>query len=150
MRIHGKGGTVRTVLLDDRGHVTVLRLRVSDRCGGRGERRRLVAVWRLSIWRAVIRDLRIGQLEADELVCGMPDHAADVRFPDKVRRAAPIAGTAKITPHNAIFVESFIEAITSDPGFRSSYSACEQVGAGLARHARAFSERVGKAFGAPP
>ena len=63
-----------------------------------------------------------------------------VRFPDKVRRAAPIAGTAKITPHNAIFVESFIEAITSDPGFRNgSYSACEQVGAGLARHARAFS-----------
>jgi len=49
---------------------------------------------------------------------------------------APIAGTAKITPHNAIFVE----AITSDPGFRNgSYSACEQVGAGLARHARAFS-----------
>jgi len=68
-----------------------------------------------------------------------------VRFPDKVRRAAPIAGTAKITPHNAIFVESFIEAITSDPGFRSSYSACEQVGAGLARHARAFS-----VMGSPP
>lgn len=36
-----------------------------------------VAVWRLSIWRAVIRDLRIGQLKVDELVCGMPDHAAD-------------------------------------------------------------------------
>src|SRR5664279_3024605 len=51
-----------------------------------------------------------------------------VRFPDKVRRAAPIAGTAKLTPHNAIFVDSFIEAITSDPGFRNgSYSTCEPV-----------------------
>jgi homoserine O-acetyltransferase len=63
-----------------------------------------------------------------------------VRFPDKVKRAAPIAGTAKVTPHNAIFVESFIEAMTSDPGFRNgAYSACEEVGAGLARHARIFS-----------
>jgi homoserine O-acetyltransferase len=63
-----------------------------------------------------------------------------VRYPDRVRRAAPIAGTAKVTPHNAIFVESFVEAITSDPGFANgSYSAGEQVAAGLARSARIFS-----------
>ncbi|MDP9136031.1 MAG: alpha/beta fold hydrolase [Actinomycetota bacterium] len=63
-----------------------------------------------------------------------------VRFPDKVKRAAPIAGTAKVTPHNAIFVESFIEAITSDPGFHDgSYSAGEEVSAGLRRTARVFS-----------
>jgi len=63
-----------------------------------------------------------------------------VRFPDKVKRAAPIAGTAKVTPHNAIFVESFVEAITSDPGFHDGrYSAGEEVSAGLARTARLFS-----------
>ena len=38
-----------------------------------------------------------------------------IRFPDMVKRAAPIAGTAKCTPHNSLYVEVFSEALRSDP-----------------------------------
>ena len=63
-----------------------------------------------------------------------------VRFPDKVKRAAPIAGTAKNTPHDFIYTETLIEAITSDPAFRGGwYEASSDVHAGLARHARIWS-----------
>ena len=63
-----------------------------------------------------------------------------VRFPEKVRRAAPIAGTAKNTPHDFIFTEALIEAITSDPAFRGGwYESASDVRAGLARHARIWS-----------
>ena len=63
-----------------------------------------------------------------------------VRFPDKVKRAAPIAGTAKNNPHDFIYVEALKEAITSDPEFRSGwYEASSDVRAGLARHARIWS-----------
>lgn len=59
-----------------------------------------------------------------------------VRFPDKVRRAAPIAGTARNTPHDFLFTKSLIEAITSDPGFADGrYSSNTEVEAGLKRHA---------------
>ncbi len=40
-----------------------------------------------------------------------------VRYPDMVERAAPIAGTAKNTEHDFLFVETLGDAITSDPGF---------------------------------
>ena len=40
-----------------------------------------------------------------------------VRFPDKVKRAAPIAGTAQNTPHDFLFTETLNEAIWSDPGW---------------------------------
>lgn len=40
-----------------------------------------------------------------------------VRFPEKVRRAAPIAGTAQNTPHDFLFTKALIEAITSDPRY---------------------------------
>ncbi len=63
-----------------------------------------------------------------------------VRFPDKVKRAAPLAGTAKNTPHDFIFTQTLIEAITSDPGFRGGwYSTNEDVREGLTRHARIWS-----------
>ena len=63
-----------------------------------------------------------------------------VRFPEKVKRAAPIAGTAKNTPHDFIFTETLIEAITSDPEFRDGwYEDASDVRAGLARHARIWS-----------
>ena len=63
-----------------------------------------------------------------------------VRFPDKVRRAAPIAGTARNTPHDFIFTEALKEALTSDPGFRDGwYESPSDVRAGLARHARLWS-----------
>lgn len=59
-----------------------------------------------------------------------------VRFPDKVQRAAMIAGTAQNTPHDFLFAKSLIEAITSDPGFADGeYSSNADVVAGLTRHA---------------
>jgi len=41
-----------------------------------------------------------------------------VRYPYMVERAAPIAGTAKNTEHDFLFVETLADAITSDPGFK--------------------------------
>ncbi|MGB3682971.1 MAG: alpha/beta fold hydrolase [Rubrobacteraceae bacterium] len=63
-----------------------------------------------------------------------------VRFPEKVKRAAPIAGTAKNTPHDFIYTEALNEALTSDPAFEGGwYEDSADVRAGLARHARIWS-----------
>ena len=63
-----------------------------------------------------------------------------VRFPDAVKRAAPIAGLAKGTPHNRLLVETFIEAITSDPAWDGGwYSHASAVHRGLRRHAKLFA-----------
>ncbi len=63
-----------------------------------------------------------------------------VRFPDKVKRAAPIAGTAKNTPHDFLYTETLNEAIWSDPGFNGGwYSSNADVAGGLARHAKIWS-----------
>ena len=60
-----------------------------------------------------------------------------VRFPDKVARAAPIAGTARNTPHDFLFTRTLIDAIRSDPGWSGGeYSSNEEVAEGLKRHAR--------------
>ena len=37
-----------------------------------------------------------------------------VRYPDMVKRAAPIAGTARNTDHDFLFTETLVDAITSD------------------------------------
>jgi homoserine O-acetyltransferase len=59
-----------------------------------------------------------------------------VRFPDKVRRAAPIAGTAQNTPHDFLYTKALNEAITSDPGWSGGeYRSNAEVVAGLTRHA---------------
>ncbi|MGE3287477.1 MAG: alpha/beta fold hydrolase [Pseudonocardia sp.] len=59
-----------------------------------------------------------------------------VRFPEKVLRAAPIAGTAQNTPHDFLFTKALVEAITSDPGFAGGeYTSNTEVEAGLTRHA---------------
>jgi len=59
-----------------------------------------------------------------------------VRFPSKVLRAAPIAGTAQITPHDVLFTQALMDAITSDPGFAGGeYASNADVDAGLRRHA---------------
>ncbi|MEQ3538415.1 alpha/beta fold hydrolase [Pseudonocardia tropica] len=59
-----------------------------------------------------------------------------VRFPQKVRRAAPIAGTAQNTPHDFLYTQALVEAITSDPGFAGgNYRSNTEVEAGLKRHA---------------
>lgn len=59
-----------------------------------------------------------------------------VRFPEKVLRAAPIAGTAQNTPHDFIFTTTLLDAITSDPGWNGGeYTSVADVAAGLGRHA---------------
>jgi homoserine O-acetyltransferase/O-succinyltransferase len=63
-----------------------------------------------------------------------------VRFPDKVKRAAPIAGTAQNTPHDFIYTETLNEAIWSDPGWNGGeYTSNAEVAAGLKRHAKIWS-----------
>ncbi|WP_119070274.1 alpha/beta fold hydrolase [Rubrobacter indicoceani] len=44
-----------------------------------------------------------------------------VRFPEKVRRAAAIAGTAKLTPHCAIWVKANVDTMTADPEFNDGF-----------------------------
>ena len=63
-----------------------------------------------------------------------------VRYPDMVERAAPIAGTAKITDHDFLFGETLVDAITSDPAFSGGrYKQSSDVAAGLKRHAKIWA-----------
>lgn len=63
-----------------------------------------------------------------------------VRYPDMVRRAAPIAGTAKNTEHDFIFTETLNEAITTDPGFKGGrYASAAEVADGLKRQAKLWT-----------
>lgn len=63
-----------------------------------------------------------------------------VRFPDMVERAAPIAGTAKTTPHCSTYVDVFCDALTSDPGWTNgTYKDPSEVSEGLRRMARVFA-----------
>lgn len=81
-------------------------------------------------------------IERLELVCGGSMGAQQtyewaVRYPDMVKRAAPIAGTARNTPHDFVFTEALVEAITSDPGWQNGwYREGAEVQAGLRRHAK--------------
>ncbi|MGM8365609.1 alpha/beta fold hydrolase [Virgibacillus sp. W0181] len=63
-----------------------------------------------------------------------------VRYPDMVKRAAPIAGTAKNTDHDFLFTQTLMDAITSDPGFNEGkYTSSTEVAGGLQRHADIWS-----------
>lgn len=63
-----------------------------------------------------------------------------VRYPDMVKRAAPIAGTAKNTEHDFLYTETLVEAITTDPGFNNgNYATSAEVAAGLRRHAKLWT-----------
>jgi homoserine O-acetyltransferase len=60
-----------------------------------------------------------------------------VRFPDKVKRAAPIAGTARNTHHDFLYTQSLMDAITADPGWNAgNYGSLDEVAAGLRLHGR--------------
>lgn len=59
------------------------------------------------------------------------------RYPDMVKRAAPIAGTARTTTHDAVLIESMIDTIISDPSWNGGwYTNPRSVHAALRRHAR--------------
>ncbi len=63
-----------------------------------------------------------------------------VRYPDMVKRAAPIAGTAKNTVHDFLFTETLVDAITSEPGFNKGfYTSSADVREGLLRHAKMWA-----------
>lgn len=63
-----------------------------------------------------------------------------VRYPEMVKRAAPIAGTAKNTPHDFLFTKTLNEAITSDPAWEGGcYKDPHAVHQGLRRHADLWS-----------
>ncbi|GAC1400065.1 MAG: alpha/beta fold hydrolase [Vulcanimicrobiaceae bacterium] len=63
-----------------------------------------------------------------------------VRYPDMVRRAAPIAGTAKNTEHDFIWAQCCNEAIESDPGFHGGeYASNADVRGGLQRLAHIWT-----------
>ena len=57
-----------------------------------------------------------------------------------VKRAAPIAGTARNTVHDFLFTETLVDAITSDPGFNKGfYESPADVREGLLRHAKMWA-----------
>ncbi|MDM0108601.1 alpha/beta fold hydrolase [Variovorax sp. J22R24] len=63
-----------------------------------------------------------------------------VRYPDMVKRAAAIAGTAKNTEHDFLFTETLVDAITTDPGYKDgNYGNSAEVAAGLKRHAKMWT-----------
>jgi homoserine O-acetyltransferase/O-succinyltransferase len=60
-----------------------------------------------------------------------------VTYPNMVARAAVIAATAKISFHQQVFIETLIEAITSDPAWAGGwYTAGTDLRAGMDRMAR--------------
>ena len=61
-------------------------------------------------------------------------------LPEMVKRAAPIAGTARNTIHDFLFTETLVEAITSDPGFNQGfYASSADVREGLLRHSKLWA-----------
>ncbi len=44
-----------------------------------------------------------------------------VRYPDMVKRAAPIAGRARNSPHDFLFIETFTYALKSDPAWNNGH-----------------------------
>jgi len=63
-----------------------------------------------------------------------------IRYPDMVKRAAPIAGTAKCTSHNSLYVDVFSEALKSDPAWKQgNYKEPHICESGLKRLANVFA-----------
>jgi homoserine O-acetyltransferase len=60
-----------------------------------------------------------------------------VRFPNKVKRAAPIAGTAQMKPHSTILPQTLIDTMTTDPAYADGwYERSSDMRVALQRHAR--------------
>lgn len=63
-----------------------------------------------------------------------------VRYPDMVKRAAPIAGTAKNTIHDFMYTQTIMDAMKSDPGFnRGFYDSPDDVRDGFMRSAKLWA-----------
>lgn len=63
-----------------------------------------------------------------------------VRYPEFVERIVPIAGTARTSPSNRLFVETHQGAIRLDPAFQGGeYAQSSDVAAGLRHHAHVFA-----------
>lgn len=63
-----------------------------------------------------------------------------VRYPDMIKRAAPIGGTAKTSDHNTVMVEGFIGALRTAINFNDgNYTSCEELDKGLCHLAILFS-----------
>lgn len=63
-----------------------------------------------------------------------------VRFPSMVKRAAPIGGTARGSPHNHLLVDNAMRQITADPAWANgNYREAHAVTAGLRSLARFFA-----------
>ncbi len=64
-----------------------------------------------------------------------------VRFPDMVKRAAPIGGTARGTRHNYLLVQNAMDCIRADPAFAGGrYTSPHAVTAGLKLLAHFFAQ----------
>ena len=63
-----------------------------------------------------------------------------VRFPDRVQRAAPLAGTARMYTHCVLWAQTLVDAMRSDPGFADGwYTSPEQTRGGQQRQAGLFA-----------
>jgi homoserine O-acetyltransferase/O-succinyltransferase len=63
-----------------------------------------------------------------------------VRFPDKVKRAAPLAGTARLSQHCRIWAQTLVDALRSDPGYADGwYTDSADLRGGLRRQAGLFA-----------
>ncbi|MGZ8200584.1 MAG: alpha/beta fold hydrolase [Methylosarcina sp.] len=63
-----------------------------------------------------------------------------IRYPEMIKRAVPIAGTAKCTPHDRLFVDVFCEALKSDPAWENGeYTEPHACQTGLKRLAQVFA-----------
>ncbi len=63
-----------------------------------------------------------------------------IRYPDMVKRAVPIAGTAKCTAHDHLYVDVFSDALRSDPNYQQGrYSEPHSCVVGLKRLANVFA-----------
>jgi len=63
-----------------------------------------------------------------------------VRYPDMVKRLAPIGATAKASSHNFIFIDAAMRCLKNDPAYKNGfYQNSDDLGLGLCHLARLFA-----------